>query len=322
MSQLPERVDVMNSKYAPVVLFVYKREKHLQKVLEALDANILADQSSLFIFSDGYKNDTEKIEVEKVRHCVRQYEKNNRFQQITIYEMDKHCGLANSVIAGVTRIMKDYGKVIVLEDDLVTSKDFLMYMNDALNYYVSEESVWSIAGYTPNMKELLSYHKDVYVCMRAGSWGWATWKDRWDSIDWDVKDYSQFANDIRKREEFRKRGYDMPEMLDAQMQGRVDSWAIRFCYEQFKQNKVTINPTVSKIKNIGIDGSGTHTRRTNLWDVALSDNAKKTDFIRPEIDKKIVRAYYYFYAGNELQRFMKLIKHKLHEVWFFMLSHR
>lgn len=306
---------MVNSKYAPVVLFVYKREKHVQKVLEALDANILADQSSLFIFSDGYKDDTEKMEVEKVRNCVRQYEKNNRFQQVTVYEMDKHCGLANSIIAGVTRIINDYGKVIVLEDDLITSKDFLMYMNDALNYYVSEKSVWSIAGYTPNMKELSSYHKDVYVCMRAGSWGWATWQDRWDSIDWDVKDYSQYKKDKKKQKQFKKRGYNMPEMLDLQMQGKKDSWAIIFCYEQFKQNKVTINPTVSKIKNIGVDGSGTHKANTNHWDVALSQVTQKTDFIPPEIDKKMVKAYYNFFAGNELQRFMKMIKHKLYEAF-------
>ena len=318
MSQLPERVDVMNSKYAPIVLFVYKREKHVQQVLDALDANILADQSSLFIFSDGYKDDTEKIEVEKVRDCIRQYKKNNHFQQVTIYEMDKHCGLANSVITGVTRIMNDYGRVIVLEDDLVTSKDFLMYMNDALDYYASEKSVWSIAGYSPNMKELSRYHKDVYVCMRASSTGWATWKDRWDSIDWDVKDYPQFVKDIKKREEFRKRGYNMPEMLDARMQGKVDSWAIIFCYEQFKQNKVTINPTVSKIKNIGYDGSGTHKENAKHWDVVLRQNVQKTDFIMPEIDKKIVRAYFFFHAGNSLQRFMKMIKYKLHVAFFYI----
>lgn len=307
-----------SSSYAPVVLFVYKREKHLQKVFEALDANILVDQSSLFIFSDGYKDDAEKIEVEKVRKCIRHYEKNSHFRQVTIYEMDKHCGLANSVITGVTRIMNVYGKAIVLEDDLVTSKDFLMYMNSALDYYASDKSVWSIAGYTPNLKELSSYHEDVYVCMRAGSWGWATWLDRWDSIDWDVKDYHQFKKDKKRRKEFRKRGYNMPDMLDRQMQGKVDSWAIIFCYEQFKQNKVTINPTVSKIKNIGMDGGGTHTASTNHWDVILSENAKKTDFIAPKTDKKMIRSYYNFFAGNELQRFMRTIKHKIYVAFIYI----
>lgn len=309
-----------SSKYAPVVLFVYKREKHVQKVLEALDDNILADQSNLFIFSDGYKDDIEKIEVEKVRDCIRQYEKNNHFQRVQIYERDHHYGLANSVIAGVSSVMNDYGRVIVLEDDLVTSRDFLLYMNSALDYYAMEEKVWSIAGYTPNMKELSSYHKDVYVCVRAGSWGWATWQDRWDSIDWDVKDYSQYKKDKKKRKEFKKRGYNMPEMLDLQMQGKKDSWAIIFCYEQFKQNKVTINPTVSKIKNIGMDGSGTHKANTNHWDVILSQDVKKTNFIPPEIDKKVVRTYYNFFAGNELQRFMKMIKHKIYEVLIYIMG--
>ena len=285
-------------KYAPVVLFVYKREKHLQKVLEALDANILADQSSLFIFSDGYKDDTEKVEVEEVRNCIRQYEKRNHFRQVTIYEMDRHCGLAKSVITGVSRVINDYGKVIVLEDDLITSQDFLLYMNDALDYYAEEERVWSIAGYTPNMKELSGYHKDVYVCMRAGSWGWATWKDRWNSIDWEVKDYSQFARDKKKRNAFKKRGYNMPDMLDLQMQGKVDSWAIRFCYEQFKQNKVTINPTISRIKNIGIDGSGTHEVNDKRWDVTLAQGMQKVKFIPLKTNRKIVRAYYNFLCGK------------------------
>lgn len=311
-------VNVMNSsKYAPVVLFVYKREKHLQKVLEALDENVLADQSSLFIFSDSYINDSEKAAVEKVRNCIREYEKNSHFQHVYIYEMDKHCGLANSVIAGVSQVINNFGKVIVLEDDLVTSKDFLVYMNDALNYYAEEAKVWSVAGYTPNIKELSSYYKDVYVCMRAGSWGWATWKNRWDSIDWEIKDYPQFVKNKKKIREFKKRGFDMPSMLDLQMQGKIDSWAIRFCYEQFKQNKVTINPTVSKIRNIGIDGSGTHKVHESRWDVTLRQDVKKIDFIPPDVDKKMVRAYYNFYSGNEVQRFIKMLKDIIYKIWIY-----
>ncbi len=284
--------------YAPVVLFTYNRPKHTQKTIEALERNLLSEKSPLFLFVDGYKDEGDKREVEEVRSLLYQYKNKSHFHDVTIYVSDCHKGLANSVIDGVSRIIARYGNVIVLEDDLITSPDFLKYMNMALDYYENEEKIWSIAGYSPNIKQLLSYKNDVYMCLRAGSWGWATWNNRWKTVDWEVNSYKEFCKDRQMRKKFQKCGMDMPDMLDRQMRGEIDSWAIRFCYEQFRQGKLTVNPTVSRVQNIGMDGSGTHGTVDHRWDVDCNRKIRDIRLIPAERDYAIEKAYYRFYAGG------------------------
>lgn len=291
-----------NIQNAPVILFVYNRPDHTMQTLNALDNNIDADKSELYIFSDYAKNSQDIDAVLKVRAKLREFEKKSHFKIIHICEAKEHKGLAGSIITGVSDIISQYGQAIVLEDDLVTSVDFLKFMNGALRYYEAEEKVWSIAGYTPDLKCLSKYKKDVYMCLRAGSWGWATWKDRWDSVDWEVKDYADFIGNKKKKRQFKKRGYNLPDMLERQMQGKIDSWAIRFCYEQFKQNKVTVNPTVSRIKNIGLDGTGTHGGISEKWKVHLNEKEQDIHYIPIEMNKKLINSYYTFFAGNVVYR--------------------
>lgn len=300
--------------FAPVVVFVYKRLQHTVSTLEALNKNLYAENSNLYIYSDGFKGMNDKKEVQAVREYLNEFRFISKFKNTHIIESEVNLGLANSVISGVSKIIQEYGKIIVVEDDLITSVDFLKYMNEALDYYYIEKRIWSIAGYTPNIKGLDKYKKDVYMCVRAGSWGWATWKDRWDSVDWEVNDYSHFSKDKKMRKAFRKCGYDMPAMLDMQMRGQVDSWAIRFCYAQFKQNKVTVNPTISRIKNIGIDGTGTHKVNENRWSVECNQTVCKIEFIPYEINKQLVRAYYNFFAGNGFERAYKSLRGVIHSI--------
>lgn len=292
----------------PVILFVYNRPNHTMQTLNALNNNIDVDKSELFVFSDCAKNNHDMAAVLNVRAILREFKVESRFRMVHVYEAKEHKGLANSVITGVSQIISQYGQVIVLEDDLVTSVDFLKFMNGALKYYEAEERVWSIAGYTPDLKCLSKYNKDVYMCLRAGSWGWATWKNRWDSIDWEVKDYTDFVRDKKKKKQFQKRGYDLPGMLERQMQGKIDSWAVRFCYEQFKQNRVTVNPAISRIKNIGFDGSGTHGGVSEKWNVYLNERIEDVHYIPVEMDKKLIKSYNTFFAGNVFYRNCKALK--------------
>ncbi len=301
---------------APIILFVYNRPEHTMQVLNALDNNLDVEESELFIFSDNAKNNQDQKDVLNVRRVLRAFEKENHFKQIYIYEREEHKGLAESVISGVSDVIKQYGKAIVLEDDLITSVDFLRYMNGALEYYKTDERIWSIAGYTPDIKHLSKYDKDVYMCLRAGSWGWATWKDRWESIDWEVHDYDDFKRSKKKRKQFRKRGYNLPDMLEQQMQGKIDSWAIRFCYEQFKQNKMTVNPTISRIKNIGFDGTGTHGGVSEKWDVQLNKEIRDICYIPVNIEKCLVKSYYNFYAGNIFYRGYSKVKSFIYNLLF------
>ena len=166
---------------APIVLFAYNRLEHLKKTINALQKNILALDSELYIFSDGAKNEETLQQINKVREYIKTI---TGFKSITIIERKENLGLANSIISGVTEIVNKYGKIIVLEDDMVTSRHFLKYMNDALDYYENENRVIGIHGYIyPVKKEL----PNTFFIKGADCWGWATWKRGWDLFEHDGK---------------------------------------------------------------------------------------------------------------------------------------
>jgi len=252
---------------APIVLFTFNRLDHTRKTIEALKANMLANESELFIFSDGPRNRDEEIKVNNLRSYLKSID---GFKKINIIEAKENKGLANSVIDGVTNIIDKYGKIIVLEDDLVTSKYFLNYMNEALTIFEERNDIWSISGYGPNIKLPEDYINDIYITKRGSSWGWATWKDRWSLVDWQVRDYDIFKKDKKAINEFNSTGKDLAPMLEDQMHGRIDSWAIRWVYSQFRNAKYTVYPVKSLVRNIGNDLSGTHTSSTNRFNVYLT----------------------------------------------------
>ena len=247
---------------APIILFVYNRPWHTQQTVEALQKNDLALESDLYIFADGSKKDATEEQKEKIQQ-VRKYIHNiSGFKSVTIFEKEKNCGLANSVIAGTTEIINKFGKVIVVEDDLVTSKYFLKFMNEALDFFENNERIFSVSGYAYPAKTMeipRNYKHDIYLSYRHGSWGWGTWQNRWNSVDWKVSDFNDFSQNADFQKTFNRGGADMSGMLKDQMEGKIDSWAIRFDYSLFKQNKFNIRPVKSLVNNVGLDNSGTHT---------------------------------------------------------------
>jgi hypothetical protein len=253
--------------YAPIALFVYNRPWHTKQTIEALQKNELADQSELFIFSDGPKNKTDAIEVQNVRKYIKTV---TGFKTITIVEKETNSGLADSIVTGVTEIIGKYGKIIVLEDDLVSAPGFLNFLNDGLEFYQVNLNIFCITGYNfpPTlMKIQRGYPHDIYISPRNGSWGWATWKDRWNKADWDILDYKQFSQNKHLQKEFDYGGEDLSTMLKSQMEGDIDSWSIRWCYCMFKNNGYCIYPIQSFIDNIGCDGTGAHCGedKVNRW---------------------------------------------------------
>lgn len=276
---------------APVVLFTYKRLDTLKNTVSALQKNELAADSDLYIFSDAAKSELDKVAVDAVREYISSIK---GFKTITIYESKLNKGLAQSIIDGVSEIIRKYEKVIVLEDDLVSSPNFLNFMNDALDFYSDNAKIFSIAGFSIPIDSLQS-ESDVYFTLRSSSWGWATWKDRWSGIDWDVKDYSEFKNSRPSRRNFNKMGSDMSGMLDRQMQGQLNSWAIRWCYHQFKNDLFSVHPIVSKIDNIGFnspDASNTK-EKFSRYQTKLDKGAKTTFQFSNQIhlEPRIIRQF-------------------------------
>jgi len=282
---------------APLLMFVYNRPEHTKKTIEALALNHLAKETDVFIYSDAPKNENSIEKVQLTRNYIENVQNKNLFKSVKLINATKNKGLANSVINGVTEIINKFGQVIVVEDDLVSSKDFLQYMNDALQFYKNSRSVWSISGYNVPIKIPSRYNHDVYLSFRGCSWGWGTWIDRWDKVDWEISDYSIFKSSKKMRNKINLGGRDMANMVDEQMEDKIDSWAIRWCYTQSKLDMYTIYPVNSRIKNIGLDGSGTHSGESNHFDVAINDKNKKCIFEEVEMNKEISKRFQNHYMG-------------------------
>lgn len=243
---------------APVALFVYKRPEHTKATLAALARNTLAPQTNLFVFSDGPKNHIDHEAVELVRKLARDFA---GFSSVTVIERQENLGLAQSIITGVTELMEKFESIIVLEDDLVTSKYFLAYMNESLDHYRQDPFAFSVTGHTFSEKYLhipRSYPYDTYAGYRCSSWSWGTWRDRWHRVDWEMRYLTDFTQDAEAQENFNRGGADMSASLEMQRNGEIDSWAIRFCYAHYENEMRCIYPIKTLVMNIGLDHSGTH----------------------------------------------------------------
>lgn len=264
---------------APILLFTYKRLEPLKQTVEALQQNHLARQSDLYIFSDGPKSGSDAPQIEKIRSFLGTVD---GFKSVNIESSEKNKGLATSIITGVTKVFELYDRVIVLEDDLLTTPNFLKYMNDSLNFYENASKAFSISAYSFNLKHNDDPQSSTYFLNRGWSWGWGTWKDRWETVDWEVKDYHAFSKDKKRKKEFAKGGSDLNKMLEKQMTGQLDSWAIRWFYHQYKIGGLTLYPLASKIYNNGFDSFATHTSGSDKRYLPYLDTEHQMNFDFPE----------------------------------------
>jgi hypothetical protein len=239
----------VEGQFAPIALFVFNRVHHTQMCLEALVENEGFAESRLFIFSDGPRSEAERVAVEGVRRVVRSFELPNA-----------NAGLAKSIMAGVSELVARFGKVIVLEDDLVTSQYFLRFMNTGIRRYADTEQVFQIAGYIPPI-ECPPTGTDAVFLPFSTSWGWATWKRAWDRF---AKDPHDGFERLRRSRELRRR-FDLDGayywLLRRSMRGRGDSWAIHWYLTIFLSQGLVLFPVRSLVTNIGFDDSGVHRGR-------------------------------------------------------------
>ena len=257
---------------APIVIFAFNRLQSLQATVASLLENPEAKDSDLYVFVDGPRVDRagEKEQVESVQSFAKTI---TGFKNVSYEFSDKNCGLGPSIIKGVTGVINRHGAAIVLEDDLIFSKNFLAFMNQELGVYEKKEDVFYICGYSNSVKRPTEYQDDAYFCVRSSSWGWATWADRWNSVDWELEDWNIVQQQRRKFN--RWGGSDCFKMLNDWKNGKNKSWAIRFCYSQFIQNKVSLFPIYSKVQNNGFDGSGTNCKKWSRFRCDFDDMGSK-----------------------------------------------
>lgn len=292
----------------PVVLFCFNRPLHTQSTIESLLCNPEARHTQLYVFIDGPRNENDQVLVNAVYDVI---DKVVGFKDVIVKKSTSNNGLANSVISGISEIIEKYERVIVLEDDMLTSRDFLFFMNKALDQYADHQSIGSVSGYSFHPEIPSDYNQDVLLTKRASSWGWGTWKDRWQSVDWELKGYDNFISDKSQIAEFTLGGQDLIPMIVKYKKGVIDSWAIRWTYHHYIMKQYCLVPVLSKIQNIGTDGSGTNFSTTETkYEVNFGEKEIKLPS-SPKPNKAILESFKKIYRPSLYRRFINLIKYKV-----------
>ena len=272
--------------YAPIILFTYCRPRHTKQAVEALLENSEASESDLIIYSDGPKNEKTVDGVNATREYIKTI---SGFKSIQIIERPKNFGLANSIIDGVTSVINRYGKAVIVEDDLIVSRYCLKYINEALELYKETPEVISIHGYMYPVEDVLP---ESFFIKTADCWGWATWKRGWDLFNADSKALLQ---EIETKKLCRKFDfndcYPYVDMLKAQINGKVDSWAIRWYASALVNNKLTLYPGRSLVFQNGMDGEGgTHCDENTSYTVEISKTPIQLKKLKAKENKRARRA--------------------------------
>ena len=300
-------------EYAPIALFVYNRPEHTRKTVEALLQNAEAARSDLFIFSDGAKTKEDTAAVVNLREYLKSI---SGFKSIEIVMQQHNLGLANSIISGVSSLIERFGRVIVLEDDIVTGKFFLRFMNESLDKYANNDQVASIVGY--NFPVHADSLPDSFFLVGADCWGWATWKRCWTHFE---PDTAKLLNEVQSRGlEYAldmNGSYPYTQMLRDQIAGKVNSWAVRWYVKMFLMGKMSLYPGSSLVQNIGFDGSGIHCNTSDVFDTRDIDHPIRIfpgKIAEDERMKKLKMKFYrkhFMPAGNSIKSFLKKIRNRL-----------
>ena len=292
---------------APIALFVYNRLDHTKRTITALQNNHFANESILYIYSDFPKREKDQENVSSVREYIKSI---SGFKEVKIILRKINFGLAKSIIEGVTEVVTTYGKIIVMEDDLVTSKFFLKFMNESLNIYEKDLDVISITGYTYPIKNL----PETLFLKGADCWTWATWKRGWDLFEPDGRKLLSELIDKKLTRDFDFNGsYHYTKMLKDQIEGTNDSWAVRWYASAFLKGKLTLYPGIALVHNIGNDLSGTHSSKTEAYTTILNDNdiiLKKIE-LKENIEAKQKFEEFFRTQTALLRRIKSYIKRKL-----------
>ena len=288
---------------APILLFVYNRPLHVRRSIESLLANELAKKSELYIFSDAAKDEATQPNVNEVRQFIHSIK---GFKEIHYVERTENWGLARNIIDGVTRLVNEYGRVIVLEDDLIVAPYFLQFMNDALETYKDEDNVCHIQACDFTKDPILP---DTFLIKLTGSWGWATWKRAWKLFN---PNGQELLDELIKRKltyRFDFNGkYGYTRMLRNQIKGKNNSWAIRWNASLFLADKLSLNVGKSLIQNEGFDGSGTNCGSGNLYASDLWMKPLPVVKIQPIVENEAARQAFSNYYARTNSFFAKAIR--------------
>jgi len=298
------------SNYAPIVLFVYNRPIHTERTLTALANNYLAADSDLFIFSDFPKNSEAEDNVKQVRDFIKSI---SSFKSITIIEREVNFGLVKSISEGVTDIINRFGKIIVVEDDLITHKQFLEYMNTSLDMYQHNKDVYQITGYSHIPAKNNIVKNPSYFLKISSTWGWATWADRWGIFSNGLAGVKGLTNNNKLKYLFNyNNSYNYFKLLNDTRKGKVKSWGIVWYWNIFSNNGLTLYPYETLIDQIGFDGTGQNAKNYIMTARRIKLNNYEFTFPTaieesPSDRKKVIKILKY----RKLSLIVNIIQHSL-----------
>ncbi len=275
------------------VLLTYNRSYHTGEVINALSQNTVLPKT-LYIFQDGLRKEEHRAEWEKVNRLIREAD----FCPTTLYVSDTNKGVANSVISGVGHALSRHDAVIVIEDDCVPAVNFMRFMEQCLEKYREDERVWCVGGFNDPIEVERDIY-DVYGCGRTSSWGWGTWKDRWRRFSFDNDILKRLKRDEKKSGALATWGNDCGQMLLSNVAGKGDIWDVYWSLLMLEAGGICVLPYESLVRNIGLDGTGTHCGASDKFRVNVS-NDKKEKFLLPDsigIRRETERAYVDLYGS-------------------------
>jgi hypothetical protein len=299
--------------FSPIIIFVYNRLHHLDRLFNSLQRNDLFKKSKVLIFSDGPKNQIDKDKIDKVRKLLKE-----RLipQNSEIIENDVNLGLSRNVIGGLNKTFQIYDRAIILEDDLELSPFFLNYINDALNLYATSENVASISGYMYPISPK-KFSGNYFFLKLIESWGWGTWKRAWKNFEKDSLILKKKIDEKKLANEFNfESGISYYQMLKDNINGLNDSWAVRWYASTFLKNMNTLFPSRSFVKNTGIDNSGENCNYTTVYDSSINfdyNKLEKKDNLELLSDKLVIQSFfrkikYKRYLDNVINKIKNFIK--------------
>lgn len=244
---------------APVVLFVYSRPEHTKRTIESLLCNKEASETDLYVFCDAPNPKATEAQLDEI-HATHDYLKSLQggFAKIHLEISQEHRGAGKAIIRGISVVLAQCGRCIILENDMEVEPLFLEYMNRGLQAYQNDKRIYGIASTSYNISLPWWYKKDLYLFPRTESWGWATWYDRWRDVDWTVKDFEELSHNKHLQKAFNKGGNDLYWMLKEQMDGKTDTWDLQWAWHVFKQHGYFVFSRWCFQHNNGFDGSGRH----------------------------------------------------------------
>lgn len=242
----------------PIAIFAFNRFYHFKKTVDSLINCEHSDETIVYFFLDAPLNYYDNSNFIKIKNYI---DSINYFKEKIVICRDYNYGLRDNIISGINFVFEKYDAVIVLEDDLILSKDFLKYMNYCLNNYAENKNIWHVNGWShPANKynEIL-----IYSHWKMNCWGWGTWRDRWQNFSINpAKLIKESSPEIIKKINMDGHSSNYSQ-ITANFFKRKKTWAIFWQVIILNNGGECITPTYSFVDNIGFDNSGINSRSNN-----------------------------------------------------------